>query len=76
MEAPATKVGLKKKLRKDLWAGPFEVINRNDNSNVEVLIDGKSKWIHCDRIKPAETITRFGRISKQPDRLQAGIKKK
>jgi len=76
VEAPATKVGLKKKLRKDLWTGPFVVINRNENSNVEVLIDGKSKWIHCDRIKPAETITRFGRISKQPDRLQAGMKKK
>ncbi len=38
-------------------------------------VDGKSKWIHCERIKPAETINRFGRISKQTDRLQAGIEK-
>lgn len=70
LNAPATKVGLKTKLRRDKWRGPYKVIDRNDKSNICLDIDGKYKWVHISRVKKAETRTRYFRISRPPDRLE------
>lgn len=67
LEQPATKSGLKKKLRKDLWQGPYKVTNTNEKGNVEVDIRGKKKWIHVNRVKPAEK-SRYGRIYRKVER--------
>ncbi len=40
VESPATRVGLMKKLRKDLWTGPYQLVNKNNKSDVEVRIAG------------------------------------
>ena len=112
VNAPATKVGRKKKMRNDLWKGPVVITRVGDKGNVKIEIDGKRKWVHSNRIKPAEigrsisddhispnlnsletsalvpvqadngapetipiaaqrpfTVTRAGRISRQPERL-------
>ena len=69
MFSPATKIGLKKKLRTDLWKGPYEVQKVGDKGNIELKIGGKSKWENQDQTKKKEPIrTRFGRVSRPPDR--------
>ena len=67
---PVTKVGLKAKLRRDKWQGPYKIIDKNDKSNVRLDINGKLDWVHVSRIKKAETRTRYFRLSKPPDRLE------
>ena len=68
--APATKVGLKKKLRADLWKGPYKVTALGDKGNIQISENGKNKWVNRDQIKKiAEVRTRYGRISKPPDRF-------
>ena len=50
--SPATKVGLKAKLRGDLWAGPFKVIGKLANGNVKLNVNKKNPYI----VKLAETV--------------------
>ena len=70
IEKAATKVGLKKKLRADLWKGPYKVTALGDKGNIQISENGKNKWVNRDQIKKiAEVRTRYGRISKPPDRF-------
>ncbi len=55
LTAPATAVGLKPKLRKDKWKGPYKIIDKNNQSNVCIDINGSSKWVHISRVKSART---------------------
>ena len=72
VEVPATPVGLKKKLRRNLRSNPVIILKTNDTGNV--LIDTQpAKWVHSNRIKPAEIVLRSGRISRPPERFQAGL---
>lgn len=62
LENPVSKPRLKKKLRNNLWIGPYTVTNVNLNSNVEI----NNRWYHKNRVKLAEIprntyITRYGR---------------
>ena len=75
LNSPATKIGLKTKLRRDKWRGPYKIVNKNTMSNVCLDMDGKLKWVHISRIKIAETRTRSFRLSKPPNRLEAGLEK-
>ena len=70
LQNPVTKVGLKTKLRRDKWRGPYKIVDLNDKSNVCVDIDGKMSWVHTSRIKNYEVRTRYFRLSKPPDRLE------
>jgi hypothetical protein len=72
VENPVTPIGLKKKLRRNLWFEPVDIIDINENSNVLVKHHNKEKWVHENRIKPAETTLKTGRISRPPTRFQAG----
>ncbi len=42
LDAQATKLGIKTKIRGDLWSGPFKVIGKSGNGNLKLNI-GKSK---------------------------------
>ena len=53
LDAPATKLGIKTKIRGDLWSGPFKVIGKLDNGNLKLNI-GKPYIVHPDRVKQAE----------------------
>ena len=56
----ATKVGFKKKLRGDMFAGPFKVIGKLPNGNLKLNIFKKNPYItHPDRVKLAETNFHF-----------------
>ena len=56
----ATKVGYKKKLRGDMYAGPFKVIGKLPNGNLKLNIFKKKPYItHPDRVKLAETKFHF-----------------
>ncbi len=56
----ATKVGLKKKLRGEMYAGPFKVIGKLPNGNLKLNIYKKKPYItHPDRVKLAETNFHF-----------------
>ena len=66
---PVTKPGLKTKLRKDLWKGPFTVVNTNNLGNVQLNMNNKLVWHHKNRVKLAEDkrnkyISRYGRETK------------
>jgi hypothetical protein len=56
LDAPATKLGIKPKLRGDLWSGPFKVIGKLNNGNLKLHI-GKNRpyVVHPDRLKLSET---------------------
>jgi hypothetical protein len=57
LNAPYTDVGLKTKLRKDIWQGPYKIVQvLQSRKNVILDINGKNKTIHMNRIKPAEKI--------------------
>lgn len=71
VERPATQVGLKKKFRRDLWSEPVQIIRVNSTENV-LIKENPETWVHKNRIKPAETSLRSGRISRPPERFQAG----
>ena len=65
LHCPATKIGLKRKLRSDLWQGPF-VIEKVRYPNVTIA----DKTYHMNRIKRAEpTRSRYGRRYKRVERL-------
>jgi hypothetical protein len=55
LHSPSTKIGLKTKLRNEIWHGPFEIINVYDNGNVDILINTKIRRVHMNRINPAES---------------------
>ena len=74
LTSPATTVGLKPKLRKDKWIGPYKIIDKNNQSNVCIDINGKSKWVHISRVKSAAIRTQSSRISKPPKRLECASK--
>lgn len=72
-----TKVGLKKKLRNDLWSEPFKITKILSDQNIEIDINNKKKVINVNNVKKKEperifykkirsmpTITRSGRTSK------------
>lgn len=54
VQSLATKVGLSRKLRNDIYKGPFKITRVGLNGNVEVDLVKERKWIHMNRIKPAE----------------------
>jgi hypothetical protein len=57
LDAPATKLGIKAKIRGDLWSGPFKVIGKLPNGNLKLNINkSKSYIVHPDRVKPAEIL--------------------
>ena len=58
LENPVTKIGRKKKLRSDLWKGPFKVTNLNELGNVQLQLGEKINWFHKNRVKPAEAARR------------------
>jgi hypothetical protein len=60
----ATKKGLKFKLRGDIYKGPVPVIEVGEKGNVKLLINNKEKWVHCNRLKKAET--EWEKVSKGP----------
>ena len=78
LHRPATKVGLNRKLRKDWYAGPYEIVQVNNKSNAEIEINGNRQGVHVNRLKKAEwsreayssvrspVTTRYGRVSRQP----------
>ena len=74
---PQTKIGLKKKLRNDLYSEPVRINKVVSDQNVEIEINNKKKIVNVDNIKKKEpnrlisrenirlepTRTRYGRIS-------------
>jgi hypothetical protein len=57
LDAPATKLGIKAKIRGDLWSGPFKVIGKLPNGNLKLNIKKSKPYIvHPDRVKPAEIL--------------------
>ena len=70
VEKLATQVGLKRKFRRDLWSEPVQILQVNDIENV-LIKETPETWVHKNRIKPAETLLRSGRISRPPIRYQA-----
>ena len=52
---PATQVGQVMKLRKDLYRGPYKIIEIRDEGNVLIQMEQKQYLTHVNRIKPAET---------------------
>ena len=55
IKQPQTKIGLKKKLRNDLWSDPFEVTRVISNQNIEVkLRNNKIKIININNVKKFE----------------------
>ena len=65
----ATKVGLKYKLRGDIWDGPFKVIGKLPNGNLKLNINKNTPYItHPDRVKLAEEkfIREYERKSSKP----------
>ena len=74
---PQTKVGLKKKLRNDLWSEPVKISKVISDQNIEVEWNNKKKIVNVNNVKKKEpdrnnqevirediTLTRSGRISK------------
>ena len=59
LENPVTKVGQKKKIRSDLWKGPYKVIKKNNLGNVQLEVKKDKIWYHQNRIKPAEAERRI-----------------
>lgn len=56
VKRPQTKIGLKKKLRNDLWSDPLEVSKVFSEQNVEIkLNDGKRKTVNTCNIKLKES---------------------
>ena len=43
------------KLRGDKWRGPVKITQVGNKGNVEIDLGKTRKWIHQNRIKPAET---------------------
>ena len=70
----ATKIGLKRKLRNDLWSDAYKITKVVSPTNVEIQFKNKTKVINVNNIKKKElnrevirdkeTVTRFGRVSK------------
>ena len=59
LKQPATKVGLKKKLRNDLWSKPFKIIRVISPQNVEIALNGnKTKVVNVNNIKKSEKTDR------------------
>ena len=55
LHSPATKIGLKTKLRQEMWTGPFRVIGKLPNGNIKLNIGKKNPYIvHPNRVKLAE----------------------
>ena len=54
--SPQTRIGLKLKLRSDLYRGSVEVTRVGNHSNVEIRTNKGLKWVHTDRVKHAEQL--------------------
>jgi hypothetical protein len=67
----ATKVGLKEKLRGDMWAGPYRIFGKAPNGNIKLKIRGKLYITNPDRLKIAES--EF--INETPDNISVRTKK-
>ena len=71
---PVTKVGLKKKLRNDIWSAIAKVKRVVSPQNLEIEINNKTKIVNINNLKRAyaqneeirkvPTVTRYGRISR------------
>jgi hypothetical protein len=77
LKRPQTIVGLKKKLRNDLWSEPYKITKVISDQNVEIDLGNTKKVVNVNNIKKKEperltlenirntpTTTRSGRISK------------
>ena len=71
IKQPQTKIGLKKKLRKDIWSEPRKITRVISPENVEInnkkvvnVNNIKKKEPTREIIRSSDTITRFGRKSK------------
>jgi hypothetical protein len=63
VKRPQTRIGLKTKLRKDLWSEPFQITRVLSNKNIEVQWTPKQKKaLSVDNVKP-----------KEPDRISETI---
>ena len=72
LKSPVTKTGLKTKLRRDIYQGPYEVTKTFENGNVDLSINGKYKTVHLNRTKPGEPLrSRYGRTYRKPDWYRA-----
>ena len=70
----ATKVGLKRKSRNDLWSDAYKITKVISPSNVEIQFKNKTKVINVNNvykkelnrevIRDKETVTRFSKVSK------------
>ena len=59
VRSEATKQGLSRKLRSDLWSKPTKILEVKEN-NVKLLgMNDKTKWVNQSRIKKAETKVNF-----------------
>ena len=76
LSAPATKVGLSKKLRKDWFQGPYKVTNVNHQGNVEIETAKDRKWVHVNRTKIAEKPRTMPGSETMPERVEDGGRRK
>jgi hypothetical protein len=54
LEIKTTKIGLKAKLRGEVWGGPYKVFGKAPNGNLKLWVKGKTYVTHPDRVKRAE----------------------
>lgn len=54
IKQPQTKIGLKCKLRNDLWSDPYPITRVTSEQNVEVKINEKTKIVNVNNVKPKE----------------------
>ena len=78
VKVPQTKIGLKKKLRNDLWSEPLKITKVISEQNIEVVDKNRKKVINVNNVKLKEaericdlekirnqvTVTKSGRMSK------------
>ena len=74
LRRPATKVGLGRKLRKDWYAEPYEIVQENNKSNAEININGKRQWVHINRLKKAEWSREDAYTERLDDEIQTSVK--
>jgi len=65
---PATKIGLKTKLRGTLWEGPYKVIGKYPNGNLKLNVGGKQPYtVNPMRVKLAEP--EYEKYTAEPKRI-------
>lgn len=65
LNSPATKTGRVSKLRNDKWHGPYQIISKDTNGNLEISVNGKTSKIHENRAKPVKFKENAHRVCNQ-----------